>query len=175
MRRTGRLSNQSGITFISAIFAVVLIGVMLAMTGQSWHHVMRNEREKELLFRGDQYFQAISSWYRVRHHGVTAMPLKDVKDLLKDPRYLANVRHLRALYTDPVTGKEFEPVKCASDGSIIGVKSTSQNEPLQTSFLEGSYKHFNGKKKYSEWLFVPVKQRIRCPETQSQTSSSRRP
>ncbi|MCK7509831.1 MAG: hypothetical protein MZV70_41250 [Desulfobacterales bacterium] len=44
-----------------------------------------------------------------------AMPLRDLKDLLKDPRTPQTVRYLRRLYNDPMTNKEWQadqrPVK----------------------------------------------------------------
>lgn len=168
----GKLRDQAGITFVSVIFMVMVIGIMLAMTGQSWKQLMRREREEELLFRGGQIFRAISTWYRPKAgHPVT--PLRDLKDLHKDPRSLANVRYLRGdpdkndpvtyMRIDPITGKEFETVK-GPNGGIVGVISPSEQEPLKEANFPPEFKHFEGKKKYKEWLFVPAKLRAQLPQ-----------
>jgi type II secretory pathway pseudopilin PulG len=148
----GKWRGQSGITFISVIFMVSIIGIMLAMTAQSWSGLMKREREEELLFRGMQIFQAISTWQRPKA-GHPPTPLRELKDLLKDPRSLANVRYLRKLYTDPITGKEFELIKGGPNGGIVGVKSTSKMEPVKKGNFPPSLKHLENKKSYSEWLF----------------------
>jgi len=162
----GRSRSQAGTTFISVIFMVMIISVMATMTAKSWSGLMKREREEELMFRGGQIFKAISTWHRVKPgHPVT--PLRELKDLCKDPRSLANVRYLRCdpgkkeplsyMLLDPITGKEFELVKGGPGNGIVGVKSTSEMEPLRQANFADEYKHFEGKKKYSEWLFVPAK------------------
>jgi type II secretory pathway pseudopilin PulG len=159
----GRQSHQAGATFISVIFVVMLIGIMLAMTGQSWSRLMKREKEEELMFRGKQIFTAISTWNRSKA-GHPPTPLRELKDLCKDPRSLQNVRYLRCdpgkkdplsyMLQDPITGKEFEVIKGGPTGGIIGVKSTSDVEPIKQANFPDELKHFEGKKKYSEWQFV---------------------
>lgn len=167
------LRSQAGVTFATVIFMVIIIGIMLTMTGQSWQRLMQREREEELLFRGRQIFNAISTWHRPKPgHPIT--PLRELKHLQKDPRALANVRYLRGdpdkkdppsyMLTDPITGKEFKTVQ-GGDGGIAGVISTSDREPLKQGNFPPEFKHFEGKKKYSEWVFSPAKQRALLPKT----------
>lgn len=162
-----RLRDQSGITFVSVIFMVVMIGFMLALNARSWSKIVQREKEEELLFRGSQIFWAVSSWYAPRRGGHPAVPLREMKDLLKDPRYVAVTRHLRKEYTDPLTGKEFEPVK-RPDGGIVGVRSTSTDKPIKQANFDPWFKHFEGKEKYSDWLFVPSSQRKLLPQAQGE-------
>ena len=119
---------------------------------------MQREREKELLFRGAQIKDAIARWNK-GGAGVKPMPLSDLKALLKDPRSTSSIRYLRRLYTDPLTNKEWTQITDQSKG-IIGVQSTSEEQPLKQDFSDypadsTEFKMFGGKKKYSEWLFVP--------------------
>jgi len=83
--------NQNGFTFLMAIFMVMIIGIMLGLTGQSWKMIMKREREKELIFRGSQIKEAIENWYNPNYSvdGVkrTGQPhaLMDLKDCCRIP------------------------------------------------------------------------------------------
>ncbi len=134
--------NRNGFTFLTAIFMVMLIGIMLGLTGQSWKAIMKREREKELLFRGSQIKEAIENWYDPNYSvsGVKSpagKQLMDLKDLLSNPHTLTPLRYLPQsyetklddknpkcapdcakikLYQDPMTGKEWTIVR----GSRVG-------------------------------------------------------
>lgn len=145
------LKNRRGFTMILVMTLVVILGVMLGMTGRSWRMIMKREREKELLFRGSQIKEAIESYQRQK----VVTPLNDLNDLVK----LRNpgVRHLRRLYTDPMTGKADWRLIRDKNRGIIGVASTSTEEPVKVSFTNiSSLAAFTGKKKYSEWEFVNI-------------------
>jgi type II secretory pathway pseudopilin PulG len=152
-----KMLNQNGFTFLAALMLVVIMGIMLGLTAQPWKTIMKREREQELLFRGLQYRKAIAAWYtRPATPGATAkvIPLNDLKDLLLDPSSLQKTKYLRQLFKDPMTGKEWTIIREGGKG-IIGVASTSDEEPLKTSFSEYSgLDTFAGKKKYSDWRFV---------------------
>lgn len=141
-------SSESGFTYIAALVMVVIMGIMLGVTGQSMRVVMKREREKELIFRGLQYRDAIERWTK---KGM--MPLLDINHLVKDPRSATGGSHLRQLYKDPVTGKEWKILKDKSLG-IYGVASTSDEEPFKQGNFPDVIKQFEEKKKYSEWEFI---------------------
>lgn len=150
------LGSSAGFTYIAALVMVIIIGIMHGIVGQSMKTVMKREREKELLFRGLQIRDAIERWNR---KGV--MPLLELNYLLKDPRSPTGERHLRRLYKDPVTGKEWKVLKDPNLG-VYGVASTSDEEPLKQSNFPDVLKEFEGKKKYSEWQFV-FKRQVSVP------------
>ena len=155
--------------------AALLVGmsVMAVMLGAAlpvWQTALRREREAELVFRGEQYIQAISLFQR-RHAG-TFPPSIDV---------LVEQRFLRRRYRDPITGGDFRLLYAAEDaasalrsdatggeteavvptsgqtenaasspaqhgrGGIVGVVSTSPRTSLRL---------FNGRGRYNEWAFV---------------------
>src|SRR6185369_7194883 len=97
-------TNRNGFTFLMAIFMVMIIGIMLGMTGQSWKTIMKREREKELLFRGSQIKEAIENCNNPKYTvpGVApraaVRPLMDLKDLLQDPYTLTPLRYLPHSY-----------------------------------------------------------------------------
>ncbi len=60
--RQGFAGNQRGVTLLTVLVMVVVIGLTLGMAGTSWRALMQREREEELLWRGDQYRRAIESY-----------------------------------------------------------------------------------------------------------------
>jgi type II secretory pathway pseudopilin PulG len=158
------LHNSGGFTYLAAMFLVMIMGIMLGIAGQSWVHVMKREREQELIYRGSQIVQAIKRWRKPTNPPHPIIPLYDLEHLLKDPRSFANVKHLRKLYKDPITGKDWVLIKDPQRG-ITGVASSSQEVPLRQSnfqnlcspsdeYLVKMFRTFEGKTKYSDWQFV---------------------
>jgi hypothetical protein len=78
------------------------MGIALAGTGVIWHTQSRREKERELLFVGDQFRRAIGLYYE-RSPGAKRFP-KGLEDLVLDRRYPNTQRYLRRLYADPVGG-----------------------------------------------------------------------
>jgi type II secretory pathway pseudopilin PulG len=147
------LRSSSGFTYLMALIVVVIMGIMLAAAGQSWKTVMDREREEELLFRGMQYRDAITRWYKPRPGERPPPPLNDLKDLLRDPNTIATVRYLRTLYNDPLTGEDWVPIKAPGKG-IIGVASSSEQKPIKQANFPKGLELLEEKDKYSEWQFV---------------------
>lgn len=148
-----RVLNNRGFALLAVLTMVVVMGIALGAAGLSWRIIMKREREKELLFRGTQIQDAITRWYSLKSVDQAAMPLRDLKDLLKDPRTPNTVRYLRRLYLDPMTNKEWELIVDPSKG-IQGVASTSQETPLKTAGFPEELQDFADKKSYREWRFV---------------------
>lgn len=145
--------NSKGFTYLTALLLVMLMGVMLGVVGQSWKTIMQREREEELLFRGVQYRDAITRWNKPRPGQHIATPLRDLKDLLQDPRSMTTVRYLRRLYNDPMTGKEWNVISDPVQG-IYGVASTSADKPFKTDDFPVDLADLAGKSAYSDWLFI---------------------
>jgi type II secretory pathway pseudopilin PulG len=146
-------SCEGGFTYLTALMLVMIMGIMLAKTGQSWQQLMQRENEEELLFRGSQIQDALTRWYRPAAGLHVATPLTDLKHLLRDPRVAGKVRHLRRLDRDPMTGKEWELIRDPVRG-IIGVHSSSDLKPFKLDNFTEPLKGLTNKKSYHEWLFV---------------------
>lgn len=116
---TGIAGDRSGFTFLSAVFMVMVIGIMSAFTGKTWSMIKKREREKELIFRGMQIKEAIENWYNPKFSpvSVNGMPVRwkgnpnqlmNLEDLLKNP-YLSNagfdVRYLPQHYNTKLDEK----------------------------------------------------------------------
>ncbi len=149
--------SSRGFTYIALLAAIVIIGISLGAAGKYWSNVMLREKEEELLFRGNQYVEAIERYSKAMP-GVGRTP-SSIDDLLNDSR-LMNRHHLRRRYKDPITGEDFVEIFSIIGGQtkqLTGVHSASDKEPLKQSNFPADpeyFKDFEGKKKYSEWLFV---------------------
>jgi type II secretory pathway pseudopilin PulG len=163
-----KLLNNNGFALLAVLMVVIIMGISLGAVGLSWRIIMQREREEELLFRGSQMRDAISRWYALKSVDQAAMPLRDLKDLLKDPRTPQTVRYLRRLYNDPMTNSDWVLISDPSKG-IQGVASTSQEKPLKTAGFPDDLQGFNGMTRYSEWRFIYT------PSAQQQGTSDQTP
>lgn len=146
-------ANQAGFTYIVALIAVAIVGVTLALTGAVWHTEVKREKEAELLFVGGEFRRAINQYY----HMGGQYPM-NLADMVKDSRQPSLVRHLRKLYADPITGKKEWGLLRGPNNGIVAVYSLSPDVPLKTGGFALADQMFEGKKKYSEWVFsgLPV-------------------
>jgi type II secretory pathway pseudopilin PulG len=160
-------------TLFTVLFALMVIGLLLGLTGQTWSQVMQREREEELLFRGDQYRRAIESYYTTSHGGQGSYP-RSLEDLLKDPRSVQTKRHLRKRYLDPFTNAEFELIGAGGDvggdtiaarsiGRIKGVRSTSPLAPFRQDGFPEEYATFKGAASYDKWEFLHAPKNVPSP------------
>ena len=144
--------SQRGAILLVLLVVVVVMGLAAGMAGQTWRSTMQQAREAELLWRGQQYQQAIASYYAVKHGPQNMLPSK-LEHLLRDPRFPGIVRHLRKAYLDPMTGEELALVKDPAE-RILGVRSTSDMEPFKQDGFPKSLDKLKGKGSYAEWEFV---------------------
>jgi len=142
----------------------------------AWRQQAQREREAELIFRGEQYARAIALFQR--KYANTFPPNVDV---------LLNEHFLRKKYKDPMTDGDFQIVyanqQAAAQPSAGGTVPT-QGQPAQrpasvvagatpvaqggivgvvSKSTEQSLRLFNGRGKYSEWVFTPETLGIRMP------------
>jgi type II secretory pathway pseudopilin PulG len=151
------ITSNRGFTYIAALMAVVIMGIMLGAGGQSWKTAMQREKEKELLFRGIEIRNALVRWHYPQGRGGSPRTrLNDLKDLLKDPRTPGTSKYLRRLYKDPITGKDWETLRDPMWG-VVGVFSASEAAPLKKGNFPKELKEFEGKTKYSDWQFAVQK------------------
>ena len=159
------LQNQRGAALVVVLVIVVILGLSLGIVGSTWRTITQRAKEEELLFRGNQYRQAIGRYYKRASGGAQAEFPKSLQDLLKDPRSLQTVRHIRKLYKDPMTGEDWILIRqegtvngtVATGGGtagIIGVRSSSELEPFKKAGFSEDEERFKDKEKYSQWEFV---------------------
>jgi type II secretory pathway pseudopilin PulG len=147
--------RQQGFSYLGLLFLIALMGATLALTGVVWHAAQKREKERQLLFVGNQFRQAIAAYYN-RSLGSVKLYPKELKDLLKDPRQLVPTRYLRRVYPDPVTGKAEWGLVKTRDDRIMGVYSLSEDETVKRSNFREADKEFEGKTSYAEWRFTYI-------------------
>ena len=145
--------HQAGFTYLALLFAVAVASVALAATGAIWSIEAQREREVELLFVGNQFRQAVRSYYE-QSPGMLKLYPMSLDELVKDNRYLGVKRHVRRIYTDPITGQSKWGLLMAPEGGIMGVHSLSDRTPIKRSRFLLRDAAFEGKEMYSEWHFA---------------------
>jgi type II secretory pathway pseudopilin PulG len=151
-----RDSRQAGFTYLLVLGFVFVLLLSLTIASEHIATTIQREREAELLFVGQQYRNAIASYYQKSPNGIKQLPLK-LEDLLEDRRSLTVQHHLRKRYRDPMAEIDEWGLVRDGQGQISGVYSLSQGTPMLTQedtrfAIDASA---NGDAKtYSSWKFV---------------------
>lgn len=148
-------SHESGFTYLGLIFFVAVMGIALAMAGTLWSFSKQREKERELLFIGEQFRRAIGQYYEHTPGTIKRYP-QSLNDLLQDNRYVSVQRYLRRIYRDPITKDTEWGLVQAPTGGVMGVYSKSVSTPIKVGGFRFSDRAFEDAKRYSDWAFVYV-------------------
>ena len=151
---SGKHAQQGGFTYLGVLFLIVVMGMGLASAGELWSTASRRDREKQLLWVGTQYAQALRSYYR-SSPGLAQYP-KELADLLDDQRFPEARHHLRQLYPDPIGQGEWA-LQRGFDGRITGLNSPSTELPLKQADFPSQWSDFSAMDSYKDWQFVAEK------------------
>lgn len=146
------IGKQSGFTYLTILFVIAIAGVVLAEVFINWTQDSQREKERQLLFVGNQFRQAIALYYERTPGSVKRYPGK-LEDLLADERYSTPQHYLRKLYRDPITNRLQWGLVMAPEGGIMGVHSLSDAQPVKVAGFGYLDRSFEGAGKYSEWVF----------------------
>ena len=146
------MAAQGGFTYIGLMIVVMIIGAGLAATGTFWSHTAQRDKERELLFVGHQFRDAIESYYR-RSPGASVYP-KTLDELVEDKRFPMPQHHLRRVYADPITGQaDWVAIEAPGGAGIMGVHSPSQAAPIKRGNFDAQETVFEDARRYSDWQF----------------------
>ena len=148
-----RSASQRGVALLALLILIAIIGIAAAAQVQVGSLVERREKEEDLLWIGREFRRALISYSSVTPAGRQVLPAS-LNELVLDERFNPPRRHLRKIYTDPLTGKEEWGLVRAPNGGIAGVHSLSDATPIKIGNFELTEKDFEGKGNYSEWQFV---------------------
>jgi type II secretory pathway pseudopilin PulG len=183
---------QRGYAMAALLVGISVMSVLMSMALPVWSHMMKREREEELIWRGKQYVRAIRLFQTK-----FANMFPPTIDVLVDQKFL------RKKYKDPITNDDFLPVPAGAGGMPLqnqipgqagrggtaalppatgGAPSRStMSSPTQavtpggtiglgiggvrSKSNETSIKIYNGRQKYSEWMFIHIMtaQRVGAP------------
>jgi type II secretory pathway pseudopilin PulG len=114
-------SNESGYTLVMFIIVIAVMAIMMAAAVEIVSFQMQREREAELIFRGEQYVEAIRL-YRIKY-GRYPMQMKELWEA--DPRVL------RRKWKDPITDSDrWGLVYLGQEGQQVGGPGTPRQGPL---------------------------------------------
>ena len=167
---SGKPAGEGGFTYLGVLFLIVVMGMALASAGELWSTSARRDRERQLLWVGTQYAQALRSYYR-SSPGVALYP-QELADLLVDQRFPTPRSHIRRLYPDPIGNTEEWGFTRGIDGRITGVYSQSHELPLKQADFPTQWVDFNGMTQYSDWQFVAEKAFLDGPAGQVKSPSA---
>lgn len=134
------------------LFFIALAGVALGAIGTFWQTTAVRDREADLLFIGEQFQQAIRSYYESSPEATRVYP-KKLEDLVEDRRLPAVRRHLRRIYRDPFTREATWGLARLPDGGITGVYSLAVGVPQKVAGFPVGFEAFEGAASYREWVF----------------------
>jgi type II secretory pathway pseudopilin PulG len=175
----GGRDGERGVSLVSVLAGLTIMAILMSAATPFWRYVMKDAREEELLFRGEQIARAIERYQK--KNGGTSPPNLEI---------LVQKKFLRKMYREPLAkdGKwrlvrAGEPVLppgvpgvptrrtppstlvgqaptatvggTISGAGIIGVASLSKDDSLRV---------FNGRTKYNEWLFIAGQLRFVGPQ-----------
>jgi len=146
------LRAERGFTYLGMLVIVALMGLGLAAFGELYSHAAQREKERELLFVGNQFRDAIASYYN-KSPGAKAYP-KKLEDLVEDTRFPMPQRHLRRVYRDPMTGKSDWALVDAPGGGFMGVHSLSEETPIKSGDFSAKDASFEDAENYTKWMFT---------------------
>jgi type II secretory pathway pseudopilin PulG len=147
------MQHQKGFTYIAVLIMIAILGLVVSAAGELWSTARQHEREQELLLIGEQFRNAIGQYYE-RSPGTVKHYPPEMRFLLKDLRFMSPQRHLRKIFTDPMTRTQEWGLVRAEDGGIAGVYSLSDAQPLKTGGFDSHIGDFEPAKTYSDWRFV---------------------
>lgn len=142
-----------GFTYVGLLFLVAIMGIVMATAATLWSFVQQREKERELLFVGNQFRRAIGLYYE-RTPGTVKKYPQSLEDLLLDKRFIIPQRYLRQIYRDPMTGSKDWGLVMAPEGGIMGIYSPSQAATIKRGSFRYVDRLLEGQGTYAEWKFV---------------------
>jgi type II secretory pathway pseudopilin PulG len=117
------MGGEGGYTLVIVVLTVAIMSIMMTVAVQTVEFQMRREREAELIFRGQQYVEAIRL-YKIKY-GRHPMRLQEIWEA--DPRVI------RKKWKDPITDSEnWGLIFLGEEGRRIGPANAFPGTPLPT-------------------------------------------
>lgn len=144
-------SRQAGMAYLALLIVVAGVGIGLGAMGTLWQTVSHREKEKELLFVGEQFRRAIQQYYEASPGDKKYPP--NLESLLKDPRLPGDRHYLRRIYRDPLTNEPKWGLLQAPQGGVMGIHSLADGKPFKQSGFNSKQVEFEERSSYRQWEF----------------------
>jgi hypothetical protein len=142
-----------GFTYLWVLMTVAFMGLGLGLASDVYRTALRREQEAELLAIGRQFQRALGSYYNLPTEVGGGEYPHSLEDLLADHRGAVVRRHLRKVFTDPVTGQATWGLVMVG-GRIVGIHSLSEAATIKRAHFGPDAEHLTGMTRYSEWVFL---------------------
>jgi type II secretory pathway pseudopilin PulG len=174
-------TRQAGYALVALMVTIAVMTAMMAAAMPWWRYLMKDDREEELIFRGGEIADAIG---RYQKKNANALPPsldvlvkgKFLRKAYKDPmtkdgkwRFIRQGETIGLTQAPGVPGGgpttttttlPARPGGISTGGSSTGGGTVGAILGVATTNTDKSLRIFNGRTKYSEWLFVPGQPRI---------------
>lgn len=146
--------HLQGFTYLGLLLLIAILGLVSGATVQLGALLERRAAEEALLNIGAEYRAALISYAAATPAGQSRRP-GSLQDLVRDPRYPSVRRHLRKIYSDPITGKaEWGTVSSVDGMGIAGIHSLSEEVPIKIGNFAMPFEQFAGQVSYRGWVFA---------------------
>ena len=165
--------NKKGYILTATIVMTVILSISMAMIAEKWTYLVKREKENELLFRGEQYAQAIRRFYLMHKRYpfnleelVTSYP-RCIRKLYREP-FSKHGKWGLIYLSDLASGRVFKNKNKNTNENAtpnpvpIGQIYTKSIEPIMAGQIVGvyskckdrPYKDFMKGEIYSDWKFI---------------------
>jgi type II secretory pathway pseudopilin PulG len=165
--------RDGGYAMAALLVAMSVMAILLTAAMPTWSHMIRREKEEELIFRGNQYARAINQYQRKFANASPAsvdvlIEQRLLRKKWKDPLAIDKEGEFQFLYLSSGMGSRAAgagPGRAAgagqpgagggttysttASGGIVGVTSKNTGQ---------SIKIYKDKQRYNEWLFIGMEQ-----------------
>jgi type II secretory pathway pseudopilin PulG len=161
---------------VALLAAVAIMMIMMTAAVPFWRYVMRNDAEEELLFRGGEIADAIARYQRRNGNALpTSLEVLVKGKFLRRPYKDPMTKHGRWRFLRP--GEGIAPIAPGIPGLGGSPTTTTTTTTRPSAFsqpgttlggfqgvastsTEKSLRVFNGRTRYSEWVFLPGQPRV---------------
>jgi len=114
-------ASEAGYNLVILMVTLTLLNIALAIALPKWSHVIRREREEELISRGFQYAEAI----RIFQNRFQRLPIR-IEELIE-----VEPRSIRKLWKDPMTDDgKWVLIPAGGDGQPLTPQTGPNGQPL---------------------------------------------
>lgn len=145
---------NSGYAYLMLLGLVAGITTVAAYSLELGSSSQRRDAESELLRVGYEFEKALMAYTAsVAQSPPIASGPTSLEQLLRDNRQPHTLRHLRKLYSDPMTGTTKWGTVLSPSGSIWGVYSLAEGKPLKQEKFPPQFSHLERADRFSDWVF----------------------
>jgi hypothetical protein len=141
-----------GVALLAALIFLSIVGLVGALSLEMAATAGAREREKDLLYIGEQFRTAISRYYFSTPGPIKALP-SSLEDLVDDNRFPKPLHHIREIYVDPMTGLATWG-QIQQGAKIVGVYSLGARKPIKVAEFSEEQQSFTDAPSYSDWKFI---------------------